>query len=145
MTTPLTIACYLSAHGAYAQLSNPDQSDRSCRDLGQCRSLWDIVWSCMVTIFACTWLAVHLHVPKQGKGRLWKFGRRAVAFGATLIVPELVICHAWDQRAIAKKIATEYKGMYGISWGGAGLIRLLRSWMDAHTRVLCEYGRLHGA
>lgn len=105
------IVYYLQAHSAYAQLANSDQGDKSCRDLGHCRSLWDIVWSCVTTIFACTWLAVHLNVPKQGKGRMWKIWRRVGAFAWALIAPEMIIMGAWDQRASAKKIASDHKGI----------------------------------
>jgi hypothetical protein len=33
------------------------------------RSTLDILWSCLFTIFACTWTIQHLNVPKQRNGR----------------------------------------------------------------------------
>ncbi|KAF9466985.1 hypothetical protein BDZ94DRAFT_1134279, partial [Collybia nuda] len=69
----------------------PDKSANLCRDLGHCRGLWDIVWSCLAMIFSCTWLALHLNVPKQGKGILWNLGRHAVAFFVALIAPEVIL------------------------------------------------------
>lgn len=112
MTALLAIAYHLQVHIVYAQPANFDKIEQSCRDFGHCRSVWDIVWSCLATIFACTWLAVHLNVPEQGKGELWKFGRRAVAFGVALIAPEVIIQKAWNQHASAKKLAAKYKGQY---------------------------------
>ena len=34
-----------------------------CNDLTHCRTIWNIIWSCLVTIFSCTWVAVHPNVP----------------------------------------------------------------------------------
>lgn len=112
----LAIAYYLSAHSTYAQLTtSSDQSKESCGDLSHCRSVWDIIWSCSTTIFACTWLAVHLNVPEQGRGWLWKFARRIGAFVIGLISPEWIIMAAWQQRAGAKKIALDHKSIITIS------------------------------
>lgn len=111
MIVLLAITYYLSAHAALAKLANSDQSDELCRDLSHCRSTWDIVWSCLTTIFACTWLAVHLNVPEQGRGWLWNFGCRVAAFVLALIAPELIIAFAWEQRAGAKKIAIEHQSI----------------------------------
>lgn len=58
------------------------------------RSSWDILWTCLSTIFACTWAALHLHVPertftKQGKARV-----RVFAWFGALLAPELMIIYA---------------------------------------------------
>lgn len=115
MIVLFTIAYYLSVNGAYAQLTTSDQGSESCRDLSHCRSIWDIIWSCLTTIFACTWLAVHLNVPEQGRGWLWNFARRTAAFVIGLIAPEWIIMEAWKQRAGAKIIAHDHKGIFIVS------------------------------
>ncbi|KAF9466992.1 hypothetical protein BDZ94DRAFT_1250264 [Collybia nuda] len=107
--TLLGVIVCLSEHGVYAGFADLDQSGKSCRDLGDCRNTWDIIWSCLATIFSCTWVALHLNVPKQGKGELWKFGRHAFYFMVALIAPELMIALAHKQRSMAKKIAAEHK------------------------------------
>lgn len=113
----LVIALYLSVHSVYAQLTDQDQTDKSC-DLGHFRSIWNIIWSCLVTIFSCTWLAVHLNVPKQEKGKLWKLGRRAFAFMIALIAPEFIVMQAWDERLAAKKLlATLHNGIFVVFLG----------------------------
>lgn len=119
--TILFIMWYLSAHGAYAQLANPDQSEKSCRDLGHCRSIWDIIWSCLATIFSCAWVSLHLNVPEQGKGKLWKFARRVSAFGVALLAPEWIIARAWEQWETARKIAIEHEGNDFSSLTGYGV------------------------
>lgn len=85
-------------------LSDFDQSDKSCRDLGHCRSVWDIIWTCLAVIFSCTWVAIHPNVPKQGKSQLWKFGRGVWAFVIALIAPELIVVSAVRQRFAAKEL-----------------------------------------
>ena len=44
-----------------------------CTDLSHCRPIWNIVWSCLVTIFSCTWIAVHINVsyPKKRMANGW--------------------------------------------------------------------------
>ncbi|KAF9466986.1 hypothetical protein BDZ94DRAFT_1305846 [Collybia nuda] len=86
-----------------------DQNEIFYQDPGHYRSIWDIIWSCLVTIGSCTWLALHLNIRKQGKGTLWKLGRHVVAFFVALIAPEVIIEIAWCQWIIAKKIANDYK------------------------------------
>ena len=44
-------------------VGNRSLAPNHCKDLSHCRSIWNIVWSCLVTIFSCTWIAVHLNVP----------------------------------------------------------------------------------
>jgi hypothetical protein len=36
----------------------------SCEDIGHCRTLLGIVWSCITTIFLCTWVAIHPNIPE---------------------------------------------------------------------------------
>ena len=40
-----------------------------CNDLAHCRTIWNIVWSCLATIFSCTWVAMHptFLAPRSGK------------------------------------------------------------------------------
>lgn len=38
-------------------------SPSSCADLQDCRTIWNIVSSCIVTIFSCIWVAVHPNLP----------------------------------------------------------------------------------
>ena len=78
-----------------------------CNDLGHCRMIWNIVWSCLVTIFSCTWVAVHPNVPSPKKqeangwieGHIWNpllllVEHRLPLFICALLVPEYVL--AWS-------------------------------------------------
>ena len=92
----------------------------SCNDLAHCRSIWNIIWSCTVTIFSCTWVAVHPNVPcpkkREGKNcfQRWIWNpilsfaeHRLPLFICALLVPEYVLAWAIRQYLRARKIANE--------------------------------------
>lgn len=60
----------------------------------QTRGTFDIVSTCLITMFLCVWSAVHLNVPPPGevwKPRLRKLGWLIL----TLLAPEMVAYTAW--------------------------------------------------
>lgn len=65
MRIPLGIAVNAtqtaSARMSFTVLSDSD--DPTCGTLSQCRTIWNIIWSCLATIFACIWLSVHPNMP----------------------------------------------------------------------------------
>ena len=92
----------------------------SCSDLSHCRSIWNIIWSCIVTIFSCTWVAVHPNVPcpkkREGKNCFQRWIRnplisfvehRLPLFVCALLVPEYVLAWAIRQYLSARKIANK--------------------------------------
>ena len=94
-----------------------------CNDLGHCRTIWNIVWSSLVTIFSCTWVAVHPNVPcpKKRKANGWieRYIRnpllsfmehRLPLFICALLGPEYVLAWAIRQFFRARQIAkSEFK------------------------------------
>ena len=95
----------------------------SCNDLTHCRSIWNIIWSCIVTIFSCTWVAVHPNMPcpkkREGKNCFQKWIRnpllsfvehRLPLFICALLVPEYVLAWAIRQYLRAREIAHDNKG-----------------------------------
>ncbi|KDR77199.1 hypothetical protein GALMADRAFT_435475 [Galerina marginata CBS 339.88] len=81
-----------------------------CVCAGQQRSLWDILWSCLATIFACTWVSVHPNIPPFGE-KWWKTGLRRVELMLwALIAPEMIIMWAMKQWSGARTIAKKYDG-----------------------------------
>lgn len=42
----------------------------SCADINNCRKLFDIIWGCLATIFACSWVSVHPNVPPPDQSQL---------------------------------------------------------------------------
>ncbi|KAJ7303697.1 hypothetical protein DFH08DRAFT_986103, partial [Mycena albidolilacea] len=89
-----------------------------------CRTTWNIVWSCLVTIFSCTWVAVHPNIPRPVSTRemslvqrlrhsLWEFlSNRMLLFVVALLVPEYILAWAIRQRLRAREIAQEHKGVW---------------------------------
>ena len=108
----------------------PSVDDRSlapnrCTDLTHCRIIWNIVWSCLVTIFSCTWVSVHPNVPcpkkREAKGwikrciwnPLLSFAEhRLPLFVCALLVPEYVLGWAIRQFFRAQEIAEQNKGEF---------------------------------
>ena len=130
-----------------------ERSPPSCTDLGNCRTIWNIIWSCLVTVFACTWVAVHPNVPMSKPGQKsnshW-YSRplrkaRIMLYG--VIAPEFVIFWAWRQRCAASRKPRDPTILPGMCLDRCDLghitqrsstsCRLVpRSWF------LCSHGRL---
>ncbi|KAH9959104.1 hypothetical protein BC827DRAFT_527760 [Russula dissimulans] len=110
----LVILAATRAHPVGLQLSPVLSLDQlhsaSCNDLDNCRSLWDIIRSCALTIFLCTWVSVHPNIPSPDEGWPRVTIRRVGLMLATLVVPEAIIAWALRQRLAAGELAKEYKG-----------------------------------
>jgi len=76
------------------------------------RSVWGIVWSCVATLIACTWVSVHPNIPAANDGEWRIFGRRLATMGYLLFAPEVVIIWAVRQHFAAKEIAKQYQGTF---------------------------------
>ncbi|TDL14486.1 hypothetical protein BD410DRAFT_845985 [Rickenella mellea] len=74
-------------------LANVDKRATSaCDDLNNCRTKYDIVWSCLTTMFACTWVAIHPNIPAPYESSFEIGLRRFGIVIMALIAPELVRC-----------------------------------------------------
>jgi hypothetical protein len=71
----------------------------SCHDS---RTIWSIVWSSLVTLFACIWVAVHPNVPAFTDGTLAKVKQRAKLLLTAIIAPEFIIMFAMRQWVCAR-------------------------------------------
>lgn len=85
-----------------------DHSDAACLPL---RSTWDILWSCLCTIFACTWVSIHPNSPGLEEKKLRIALRRLELMIWTVLIPEMIIYWALRQWLGARRIAEFYKGM----------------------------------
>ncbi|TDL15013.1 hypothetical protein BD410DRAFT_845549 [Rickenella mellea] len=91
-------------------LANIDRRTTStCDDINNCRTTSDIVWSCLTTIFTCTWVAIHPNIPAPYESSfeigLKRFGIVLMA----LIAPELVIMWAMRQWLVSRRLAREHE------------------------------------
>jgi hypothetical protein len=102
-----------SPHGLPLPLISRDQlQPPSCGDPDGCRSLWDIIRSCVLTILLCTWAAVHPNIPSPDERWPRIAVRRIGLMIAALVMPEVIIGWALRQRLAAVRLAEEHKGEY---------------------------------
>ncbi|KIM36490.1 hypothetical protein M413DRAFT_78294 [Hebeloma cylindrosporum] len=80
-----------------------------CSNASNQRSLLDIIWSCLVTLFACIWLSVHPNVPSLTDSYFTIVRRRIRIMICALIVPEGVMYWAMRQWLGSRKLASRYK------------------------------------
>ena len=113
--------------GPIPTIENRSLAGNHCNNLTHCRTIWNIVWSCLVTIFSCTWVAVHPNVPcpRKRKTNLWiercvwnpllSFAEhRLPLFICALLVPEYVLAWAIRQFLRAREIAHDKKGEFNL-------------------------------
>ncbi|KAI0062817.1 hypothetical protein BV25DRAFT_1825373 [Artomyces pyxidatus] len=85
-----------------------------CDSISNCRTLYNIVWSSLVTILACVWTAVHRNISapaKAGESRAWHVVARVLEVVkivvVTLLVPEWVLAWAVRQSLHARDVGRE--------------------------------------
>ena len=89
----------------------------TCDDLHHCRTIWNILWTCLVTISACTWVTVHPNVPAQEDGRFTVTFRRVKVVLLALIMPELIVLWAIRQWLVVRQITGEVRDIMRSSDG----------------------------
>lgn len=141
--------CCLARGGHALPVPLTDQLDGTsslpCSDLGHCRSVLDIIWSCLGTIFACTWVAIHPNIPTPSHGSI---SRRAKTFVFALIAPELIVLWAFRQWMASRRLARKYKefgwtkthGFFAIM-GGFAIYYDNQSWSTVNPGALEPYLR----
>lgn len=65
----------------------------SCDSIHGCRTMWDIVYGCLATIFACTYTSFHPDVPDQTRIHI----NRTLAAIIGFFVPEYAVAMAASQ------------------------------------------------
>ncbi|KAJ0107504.1 hypothetical protein J7T55_007693 [Diaporthe amygdali] len=58
------------------------------------RGTLTLVWSCVITIFACTWTVLHLNVPGRKEASLWKTLRKVKWMAINILFPEFIFAKA---------------------------------------------------
>ena len=74
------------------------------------RTTWDILWSCLATIFACSWVSVHPTIPTPDESSRRIFLRRMELMVWAVIAPEMIITLAFRQWLGAHDLEKIYKG-----------------------------------
>lgn len=77
------------------------------------RGTFDIAWSCLLTILACIYNAIHLNVPPRNTGK-WMLLLRKVRWATiALFAPEIVLYTATTQFLEAYKVKEKVNAMRG--------------------------------
>ena len=74
------------------------------------RSIWGILWSCLATIFACSWVSVHPNIPAPNESWWRVLLRRIELMFWAVVGPEMVIAWAFRQWTSARHLKKLYKG-----------------------------------
>ncbi|KAF8969303.1 hypothetical protein BDZ97DRAFT_1915272 [Flammula alnicola] len=110
----LLLSCIRTLHGVPVSPSTTpaiEYTTLALRDTAGClhsRTGWDISWSCIITIFACTWSAVHPNIPGPRDSGWTCFKRRVVTMFYAMVAPELMAFWAMRQYSGARKIMRDY-------------------------------------
>ncbi|KZP06525.1 hypothetical protein FIBSPDRAFT_842053 [Athelia psychrophila] len=91
-------------HTAFSFASSNSTSD-ICKDIDNCRTLVGIITSCLATIFACVWVAVHPNIPGPKQSWISRQIESAKVVIVTLLVPEWVLAWAVRQFLQARQYA----------------------------------------
>ena len=84
------------------------------------RGTSDILWSCIVTLTACVYTALHLNVPPAHEGK-WKFyWRKSKWVAVALFAPEIVLYCALTQLLEARKLVKDLNKLWATSSGQVG-------------------------
>ncbi|KAG2126396.1 hypothetical protein BD769DRAFT_1357792 [Suillus cothurnatus] len=78
------------------------------------RTLWDILSSCGLTLFACTWTAMHLDIPGRDEGIRDIFIHRLSLVVLAFLAPELVVGRAVWEYLLARNLANEFNSEFGL-------------------------------
>ncbi|KAK0475637.1 hypothetical protein EDD18DRAFT_1298165 [Armillaria luteobubalina] len=106
----MIIFILLFVTGAFGAQESPDNCEDGSACIGDKRTVLSIIWSCLVTIFACTWLAVHPNVPGHkitSKGTMSCAIERAKIIAVTILAPEIIVGWAAEQFIVAWKLPDE--------------------------------------
>ncbi|KAF7979535.1 hypothetical protein HWV62_42124 [Athelia sp. TMB] len=104
--------------------TNTTLPEVSCKDIDHCRTLVGIVQSCILTILACVWFAVHRNIPAPKAdpprydnifvktymfiwAKILNQKQAVTVFLATLLVPEWVLAWALRQFFVARRLVEE--------------------------------------
>lgn len=120
------------------------QVSQECKDIDHCRTLQSIIYTCFSTIFLCTWVVLHLNVPRHPKNTT---PHRHVWFmlGA-LIAPEAIFIVAFNDWLRGSVMLERLLGT--LYWNGCQFLALMqprtfpRLWLDRGAHPIRTNGRI---
>ena len=104
------------------------------------RSLCDILWSCLATLLACSWVSVHPNIPGHDESSWRIYLHRLELMFWTVFAPELIITWAIRQWSGARYLEKLHKGgqMYPIypEILNHKILTLDRGWTKTHGHFI---------
>lgn len=88
----------------------PDLLQRACECPSDRRTIFTIVWNCIVTITLCTWSSVHPNIPGPDEGWWEVTWQRIELMLWGLVAPEFLLIWAMRQRRGARYITQKVHG-----------------------------------
>lgn len=73
------------------------------------RGTLDIVWSCLSTIFFCSWSVLCLNIPVAGESEFRQFRRKIKWMIGTIVFPEMVLYAAFMQDIAARRSVERFQ------------------------------------
>ena len=73
------------------------------------RSIHATILSCVATLFACAWTAIHPNIPGPADGWASVFFRRLYLMGLALVAPELILMWAIHQSADSRSANEKFQ------------------------------------
>ncbi|KAF8515238.1 hypothetical protein BU17DRAFT_51927 [Hysterangium stoloniferum] len=104
-----------------------DGIPEKCTCLDQ-RTVWDIIWSCLATIIACSWVSVHPNIPEPDEAWCTVMLRRMELMFWAIIAPEMVIYWAVRQWDGARRLKRKYRR--------TGCVETDQKWTVAHGHFI---------
>lgn len=89
-------------------------SSSTCTDIDNCRTMWDIVWSCATTIFLCTWVSFHPSVPRPTSNQARIYAIQIFSIGVAILAPEFVVAKAVMDRKTARMYGSYKRKFQGV-------------------------------
>jgi hypothetical protein len=108
-----------TTHAAPLPVALSQSTSNTCADVDNCRTRWNIIWSCLATILLCTWTSLHPNIPEpinRNNMNWWQnLKSKALAviveqmplFICALIVPEYILAWAIRQFLVAWEIGKD--------------------------------------
>ena len=88
----------MSNHSASGQLEGWQLEDNK-------RSSWDIFWTCLSTILACTWTTLHVKPIKRDRNSFYFTWYKSLFFLGCLLAPEFMAGWALEETRLADHVA----------------------------------------
>ena len=96
------------------------------------RGTSDILWSCLITLTACVYNALHLNIPPADEGKLRFYWRKSKWVATALFAPEIVLYCALTQFLQARKLVKELNKLWATQQTPDYHVDMVSSWQRHH-------------